>query len=132
VVQVIGMSPALAQESSPIVDPDCVNRQSFYSKYEVSEGEWEASASPHCPGCSGGAANGEAWLDLSNQQTDDEGELVSVDICPKAGVVITSVCISGGSGVTGTVTNLGNGCWRAAASAPAISHVLVCFDACLD
>lgn len=127
VVQVIGMSPALANVPSPPPPPNGECETIFRAKANVN-GSWSFESSPGvgandcATGCDGApGVDGSNYLTISGDDT-------SVTICPKPGVEILQVESKGGQDVcrSGSGPN-GSGCWTVSGDEPALSNVTICF-----
>jgi hypothetical protein len=129
VVQVIGMSPALATTASPV---PCTTFVSYRAKAEWNGSEYVWESNPgvgrnDCDDCGGAeGVDGSAFLNITG---DDEVATVTVisSDCSLTGMVVAKAgrdgCFDGsGDSTSMTVTTDGKG----------ISHVEVCFECCAD
>jgi len=134
VVQVIGMSPALATGTSPIDEPDCVNFETFRAKYEWNGSAWVVEpdagvGANDCPTACDGAngVDGTAYLNVT-------GTATSATICPKPDVEIIDVQSRGGppSGPCRSGSPSSGGCWTVSGDDPELSNITICFRVCVD
>ena len=136
VVQVVGISPALAADTSPVTTTTtsipCQTRVAYRAKAEFNGSGYVWESDPgvghnDCTDCNGAPGiDGSGLLDVSG---DDRKVTVSVlsALCAIDGMIVAKAgrgdCIPG----VGDSTSM-----TAEATSPGISHVEVCFSCCAD